>query len=90
MDLEEGLKGWMSMWLLDEGEGVVVHELSFATQQVAVATKKIEDLEKRNQLMVKIVSIERHEPLQTYKETQNIQLTKATTLSFNQNFHFIK
>ena len=47
MDLEEGLKGWMSMWLLDEGEGVVVHELSFATQQVAVATKKIEDLEKK-------------------------------------------
>ena len=47
MDLEEGLKGWMSMWLLDEGEGVVVHELSFATQQVAVATKKVEDLEKK-------------------------------------------
>ena len=47
MDLEEGLKGWMSMWLLDEGEGVVVHELGFATQQVAVATKKIKDLEKK-------------------------------------------
>ena len=67
------------MWLLDEGEGVVVHELSFATQQVAVATKKVEDLEKKgNLLVVKIASIERHEPLQTYKETQNIQLTKAT------------